>query len=107
MTDRKYTYAELRDHSAAFAVRLQMQFHMKQNDVVAVCLPNIPEFPIATLGAAEAGLVVTTVNPIYTPGKNYLVAVTMAVNIIVFKHAVMQVMYANTTSCCKSRYCFN
>lgn len=68
VTDRKFTYAELRDHSAAFAVRLQSQFRFKQNDVVAVCLPNIPEFPIATLGAAEAGLIVTTVNPIYTPG---------------------------------------
>lgn len=68
-TDRKYTYAELRDYSAAFAVRLQMQFHMKRNDVVAVCLPNIPEFPIVTLGAFEAGLVATTINPIYTAGK--------------------------------------
>lgn len=69
VTDRKYSYAELRDHSAAFAVRLQMQFQMQQNDVLAVCLPNIPEFPIATLGAVEAGMVVTTVNPMYTPGK--------------------------------------
>lgn len=69
VTDRKYTYAELRDHSAAFAVRLQMQFRAQQNDVLAVCLPNIPEFPIASLGAMEAGLLVTTVNPMYTPGE--------------------------------------
>lgn len=69
VTDRKYTYAELRDHSAALAVRLQKQFSMKQNEVVAVCLPNVPEFPIATLGAIEAGSLVTTVNPMYTPGE--------------------------------------
>lgn len=69
VTDRKYTYAELRDRSAALAVRLQNKCGLKQNDVFAVCLPNIPEFPIATLGAIEAGLIVTTVNPTYTSGK--------------------------------------
>lgn len=31
-------------------------------------LPNIPEYPIALLGSTEAGLVVTTFNPIYTSG---------------------------------------
>lgn len=67
-TGRKYTYAKLRDHSAAVAVRLQTKFKLKRGDVVAICLPNIPEFAIALLGALEAGLVVTTINPIYTAG---------------------------------------
>jgi len=35
--------------------------------VLAVLLPNIPEFAVTALGAIEAGLTVTTVNPIYTP----------------------------------------
>lgn len=43
VSDRKYNYAELRDNSAAFAVRLQTRFRLKPNDVLAVCLPNIPE----------------------------------------------------------------
>lgn len=59
----------MRDHCAALAVRLQTQFQLKQNDVVAVCLPNLPEYPIATLSVTEAGLIITTVNPTYTAGK--------------------------------------
>ena len=42
---------------------------MKEGDTCAVCLPNLPEFPIAVLGAIEAGLIISTVNPIYTSGK--------------------------------------
>lgn len=43
---------------------------MQIGDVIAICLSNIPEFPIATLGAIEAGLIVTTMNPIYTVGMS-------------------------------------
>lgn len=59
----------MRDKCAALATRLQTVFRCEHNDVVAVCLPNIPEFPIATLAVTEAGLIITTVNPSYTPGK--------------------------------------
>lgn len=69
ITDRQYTFAQLRDASAAFAVRLQTKFKLSKPDVLAICLPNLPEYPIATLGAIEAGLAVTTINPIYTPGE--------------------------------------
>ena len=69
VTGRQYTFAELRDASAALAVRLQTKFKMGKGDVLAICLPNLPEYPLATLGAIEAGLTVTTVNPIYTAGK--------------------------------------
>lgn len=71
ITDRQYTFAQLRDASAAFAVRLQKKFKLAKPDVLAICLPNLPEYPIATLGAIEAGLAVTTINPIYTPGKTF------------------------------------
>lgn len=71
ITDRQYTFAQLRDASAAFAVRLQTKFKLAKPDVLAICLPNLPEYPIATLGAIEAGLAVTTINPIYTPGKTF------------------------------------
>ncbi|XP_011183129.1 uncharacterized protein LOC105212683 [Zeugodacus cucurbitae] len=66
VSGRQYTYAQLRDNSAAFAVRLQTKFKLGCGDIIAICLPNLPEYPIATLGAIEAGLTVTTVNPIYT-----------------------------------------
>lgn len=41
----------------------------KAGDILAVMLQNIPEYPVIVLGALEAGLVVSTVNPIYTYGK--------------------------------------
>lgn len=69
LTGRSYTYSQLRDHSAAFAVRLQQRFNLDAGDTVAICLANCPEYPIAAFGAVEAGLVVTTINPIYTAGK--------------------------------------
>lgn len=39
-TGKKYTFAELRDRCAALAIRLRRK--LKQNDTVAICLPNIP-----------------------------------------------------------------
>ena len=39
------------------------------NDVVAVVLPNMPEYAVVMLGASEAALRVTTLNPTYTPSK--------------------------------------
>lgn len=72
-TGRSFTFAKLRDSCAAFATRLQNQLNMKRNDVFAVCLPNVPEFPIAMFGGLEAGLTITTVNPIYTAGKIHII----------------------------------
>ena len=43
---------------------------MKPREVVGLLLPNIPEYIIVCHGAIEAGLVVTFVNPLYTPGEN-------------------------------------
>ncbi|XP_055842281.1 probable 4-coumarate--CoA ligase 1 [Episyrphus balteatus] len=66
ITGRQYTYAKLRDSCAAFAIQLQHKFKLNPRDVIAICLPNLPEYPIASLGSIEAGLTVTTVNPLYT-----------------------------------------
>lgn len=69
ITGRSYTYSRLRDHSAALAIRLQSKLKLQIGQTIAVCLPNIPEYPIAVLGAIEAGLIVTSINPIYTASK--------------------------------------
>ena len=37
-----------------------------RGDVIALHLPNLPEFPIALHGALRAGAVVTTVSPLFT-----------------------------------------
>ena len=41
----------------------------RRGEVLGMVLPNVPEFPIALLGAAGVGMPVTTVNPIYTAGE--------------------------------------
>jgi acyl-CoA synthetase (AMP-forming)/AMP-acid ligase II len=67
LTGRKYTYAESRAIAHRFAASLR-KAGFKRGDVVAVMLPNIPEFPLVLLGAIEAGVVVTTVNSAFTLG---------------------------------------
>lgn len=59
----------MRDQSAALALKLQNKLKLKVGESVAVCLPNIPEYPSAILGPLEAGLVVTPINPYYNAGK--------------------------------------
>lgn len=41
-TGRKYTYAKLRDYSAALAIRLRANLKLNKDDIVAICLPNVP-----------------------------------------------------------------
>lgn len=72
ITDRSITYGQLRDFCRALSVRLQTVFKLNHADTIAVCLPNCVEFPVIVLGSFEAGVEVTTVNPIYTAGECYL-----------------------------------
>lgn len=67
LTGRKYTYAESRAIARRFAVSLR-KAGFKHGDVIAVVLPNIPEYLHVLFGAIEAGMVVTTVNPGFTSG---------------------------------------
>lgn len=69
MTGRKYTYDQLRIKTGNFNRGLRKIFNLQKGDVVGILLPNLPEYPIATLGIIQAGLICTTMNPIYTAGK--------------------------------------
>lgn len=42
VTGRNYTYAKLRDHCAALAISSREKLGLKQDDIIAVCLPNVP-----------------------------------------------------------------
>lgn len=68
LTGRKYTYAESRDIAHRFAASLR-KMGFKSRDTLAVVLPNVPEFPLVLFGAIEAGCIVTTVNPTFTPDE--------------------------------------
>ena len=63
-----YSLAQARDTAGQFARGL-VALGGEPGDVVAVLLPNMPEYVIVMLGASEAGMVVTTLNPAYTSGR--------------------------------------
>ena len=66
MTGRQYTFEMARDMSRKFGSALK-RLGANKGDVMGMVVPNIPEFPIAFLGAAGAGLAITTMNPTYRP----------------------------------------
>nr|XP_015834354.1 PREDICTED: 4-coumarate--CoA ligase isoform X1 [Tribolium castaneum] len=68
-TTKSYTFGEIYHKSVALAGVLRNKFQLNKGDTVAVVLPNVPDFPIVFLGTIQAGLVVTTVNPYYTPDE--------------------------------------
>lgn len=65
-TGRGYTYEQAFKLSNTFAANLRKKFNLRDGDVVAVMLPNVPDYPIVTLGILAAGGVVTSINPAYT-----------------------------------------
>jgi acyl-CoA synthetase (AMP-forming)/AMP-acid ligase II len=68
LTGRTITYVQLdalvRRAAAGLAAR-----GFRKGDVLAIYSPNLPEYAVAVHAAAALGVVVTTVNPLYTPGE--------------------------------------
>ena len=62
---KSITYGELDTYSQRLAAYLQSRF--KTGDSIAIMMPNVLQYPIAVLGILRAGMVVTNVNPLYTP----------------------------------------
>lgn len=69
VTGRKFTFDDIRIKSRNFNSALRKKLDLKQKNVVGILLPNLPEYPIVTLGILQAGLICTTLNPIYTSGS--------------------------------------
>ena len=61
---REITYKELKTFSNRFAAGLH-KLGVRKGDVVALFLPNIPQFVIAYYGALKVGATITAVNPLY------------------------------------------
>lgn len=64
-TGRRYTYAQLLDRMARWSGMLR-KLGVGRGDVVAVALPNCPEYPIVYFGTLALGATVTPVNISYT-----------------------------------------
>jgi len=67
MTGRQYTYEMAYNMSKQFGSAL-IRMGAKKGDVLAMVVPNIPEFCIAFFGACGVGVTLTTMNPTYKPG---------------------------------------
>ena len=67
----KYTMSEAHAMSRAFGHGL-IGLGAQTGDVVAVILPNMPEYAFVMFGSSEASLRVTTLNPTYTPSKTMI-----------------------------------
>ncbi|MGS0705750.1 long-chain-fatty-acid--CoA ligase [Acinetobacter sp. ANC 3781] len=61
------TFQEIDDLSTAFANYLQHHLHLKKGDVVGLQMPNSLQYPIAVFACWKAGLIITNINPLYTP----------------------------------------
>ncbi|WP_223788902.1 AMP-binding protein [Marinicella meishanensis] len=62
---KSLTYRELDQYSQQLAAYLQSKY--QTGDSIAIMMPNVLQYPIAVLGILRAGMVVTNVNPLYTP----------------------------------------
>jgi acyl-CoA synthetase (AMP-forming)/AMP-acid ligase II len=65
VTGQRIRYGELREQVQGFAAGLP-GLGVGEGDVVAILLPNLPEYPVVFLGTALAGAASTTLNPAYT-----------------------------------------
>ena len=61
----RISYAQLLSLAERFA-RALVRLGVKPGDRVSLCMPNVPQFPIAFFGALKAGAVVVPTNPLYT-----------------------------------------
>lgn len=66
ITGRNYTYDQIITKSRNLNKSLRKKLQLQRNDVISVFLPNSPEFPIVVFGTLQAGLILTTLNPMYT-----------------------------------------
>src|SRR3977135_252561 len=64
--DKSITYRELDELSLALGAYLQSK-GMQKGARVALMMPNVLQYPVATAAGLRAGYAVVNVNPLYTP----------------------------------------
>ncbi len=60
------SYRDLDKKSTQFGAYLQSR-GLEAGDRIALMMPNLLQYPIATFGALKAGLIIVNTNPLYTP----------------------------------------
>ncbi len=92
------SYGELDNMVSHFAAFLQQDLALKKGERVAIMMPNLLQYPVAIFAALRAGLIVTNINPLYTPRELEHQLVDSGANIIIivenFCHVLQQVLPA-------------
>jgi len=85
---KSQTFKEVKDHSDRIANFLASK-GIKEDDSVAVFLPNVPQFPAVFFGILKTGAKVVTCNPMYKAGElNYQLKDTDAQIVFVLDHPI-------------------
>ncbi|CAK1543171.1 unnamed protein product [Leptosia nina] len=69
ISGRSYTYGMMKAMIDRFGKALLSHLKLVPGDRIGIILPNMPEFVTIVHGAMQAGLVVTFINPLYTPDE--------------------------------------
>jgi long-chain acyl-CoA synthetase len=90
------SYGELDRKTRDFAAFLQQELGLGKGVRVAIMMPNLLQYPVALFGALRAGLVVTNINPLYTPRELQHQLVDSGASVIVilenFCHVLAKVL---------------
>jgi len=95
----RISYNDLDRLSRQFAAYLQSGLGLARGDRIAVMMPNILQYPVAVYGILRAGMVVVSVNPLYTARElEHQLRDAEASAIVIFESAAhtLQGVLANT-----------
>lgn len=83
--DSNLSFSEVKQQAISLAKFFQHDLGLKKGDVVALQLPNIPQYPVALFACFYAGLSATNINPLYTTREmQYQLKASQAKLIIIF-----------------------
>jgi long-chain acyl-CoA synthetase len=93
-------FRELNELGRKFGDFLQNELKLVRGDRVAIMMPNVLQYPIALVGAMNAGLVVVNCNPLYTARElEHQLKDSGAKAIVIFENSasVLQKIIGNTS----------
>ncbi|XP_012538740.2 4-coumarate--CoA ligase 1 [Monomorium pharaonis] len=98
VSGKKYTFAQAKD-ATSYIGRSLRNMGLKQGDVVALVAPNLPDTVLGFLGSLSGGLVVTTVNPLYTAEEIQRQFLKVNAKAIITSTAIASTVLAATRAC--------
>ena len=93
-------FRELNELGRTFGDFLQNELKLVRGDRLAIMMPNVLQYPIAVVGAMNAGLVVVNCNPLYTARElEHQLKDSGAKAIVIFENSasVLQKIIGNTS----------